>query len=160
MGTFPNLVTSKLIQWVTRVKKSEHIDTCQWLESRVSSLHMGTIYLCRRRTRISYCNDYLITPISDPISRFRQVLGFPVPKASTRPLQKASTLELAGNQWVWRERPVGRAGKSVSTSVGAGGNGRVTARRQCRFGVVSGVGPADRSDRPMKLDLEGRQSVV
>ena len=25
-------------------EKSEHIDTCQWLESRVSSLHMGSIY--------------------------------------------------------------------------------------------------------------------
>ena len=53
----------------------------------------------------------------------------------------------------------GKGGK-VGFDLGrGGGKWPVTARRQCRFGVVSGVGPADRSGRPMKLDLEGRQQL-
>ena len=109
---------------------------------------------------ISYCNDYVITPIPDRSPGSVRCSDSQCRKRAPVHCKKRAL-------WSWRETSgFGGSGrwegpeKSVSTSVWAGGNGRVTARRQCRFGVVSGVGPADRSDRPMKIDLEGRQSVA
>ena len=57
------------------------------------------------------------------------MLGFPVPKASTRPLQKASTLELAGNQWVWRER----AQIGYYLEPGSGSEGGVCCAEEASF---------------------------